>query len=64
MIGDIEWIIQLAKEMGISWRNVQDIGKKNMRQIIDQVSAFYIERELSLKLKLKTGQYTRKTFGI
>jgi hypothetical protein len=62
MVDEVEHIIRFANAMGIPWRGVQDIGPTNARRILDEVPAYYIEREVALRLEAQSRPVEENDF--
>ena len=51
VLDELDLILSVAKEMGANWHCVSDIGEKNVRNLVEEVSILYAERELAMKIE-------------
>jgi hypothetical protein len=51
MIDNCDRVIRVANSLGVSWKEVGDIGSVNARRITNEVPIYYIEREIALRLE-------------
>lgn len=51
MLDELEIILKFAGSAGAPWQTVSDIGSSHARQLIREVPAYYVERELVLKME-------------
>ncbi|MFZ1429266.1 MAG: hypothetical protein WAS21_21115 [Geminicoccaceae bacterium] len=54
ILDDLNLILKFANSAGYPWQSVGDIGKTNMRRIIEDVPIYYVEREIALRLESQT----------
>ncbi len=50
MLGEVEIILGFACDAGAPWQTVNDIKSSNARRLIREVPAYYVERELALRI--------------
>lgn len=51
MFDELEIILKFAGSAGAPWQTVSDIGSSHARQLIREVPAYHVERELVLKME-------------
>jgi len=62
MIDEIDLILKFANRAGFSWKTVSDIGDKVARRIIEDVPAYYVEREIALRLEAQARSIEENDF--
>lgn len=62
LLNDLEFIISVARKIGLLWTSVSDIGDKLARHIITKTPTYYIERELALRLEAENRAIEENDF--
>ncbi|MER9950377.1 hypothetical protein [Mesorhizobium sp. M0047] len=62
MIEDIDLILAQAGNVGAAWKQVADIGSSNARRIMNDVPAYYIEREIAVRLEAQNRPIEENDF--
>jgi len=62
MIDELDRIMRIARNCGAHWHSVQDIGPDNAQKIMTQVSTYYVERELALRIESQRRPLSENDF--
>jgi hypothetical protein len=50
LMEELEFVFQIANQLGLDWKNVDDMGGSLCRNLLIDIPAFNVERELAIRL--------------